>query len=163
MTELILHKGLKRTKVLLYSEIDQLPAERFSKVNKFWMLNDELGNSFEDINKVHITRLLIALKDEAKSKKIIENLRVLIHNIINEVNPESMAFACLVHSIDGVELTDLSDENLQRTVKYLSDRGLTIDVLKKKQKRSGKESTKHLKGASLTSLQMFFQRLFSRG
>jgi len=163
MTELILHKGLKRTKVLLYSEIDQLPAERFSKVNKFWMLNDELGNSFEDIQRVHITRLLIAIKDEAKARKIIENMSVLIHNIINEVNPESLAFACLVHSIDGVELTDLSDENLQRTVRYLSERGLTIDVLKKKQKRSGKESTRHLRRSSLTSLQMFFRRLFLRG
>jgi len=163
MTELILHKGLKRTKVFLYSEIDQLPADRFSKVNKFWMLNDELGNSFDDIDRVHITRLLIALKDEVKSKKIVENMRVLIHNIISEVNPESMAFACLIHSIDGVELTDLSDENLQRTIKYLSERGLTVDVLKKKHKRSEKGFMKLLRGVSLISLRTFFQRLFMRG
>lgn len=135
MREIVLHKGLKRTKLLLYTDTDQLPAERFSKVNKFWMLHDELGNSFDDIDKIHISRLLISLDDKEKSKKVIDNLRVLIHNIINEINPESMAFACLIYSIDGVELTDLSDENLKRTIKYLSDRGLTVDVLKKKQKR----------------------------
>jgi hypothetical protein len=135
MREILLHKGLTTTKVMVYTDIDQLPAERFSKVNKFWMLHDELGNSFEDIDKIHISRLLLSLDDKDKSKKVIDNLRVLIFNIVNEVNPESLAFACLVHSVDGVELTDLSDENLKRTIKYLSDKGLTIDVLKKKQKK----------------------------
>lgn len=135
MRELILHKGLTRTKILYYCDIDQLPAERFSKVNKFWMLHDELGSSFEDIDRIHITRILLSLDDKSKAKKVVDNMRVLIHNIINEVNPESMAFACLIHSIDGVELTDLSDENLQRTIKYLSGRGLTVDVLKKKVKK----------------------------
>ena len=33
MREIVLHKGLKRTKVMIYTDIDQLPAERFSKVN----------------------------------------------------------------------------------------------------------------------------------
>ena len=139
MRELILHKGLKRTRLMIYTDIDQLPAERFSKVNKFWMLNDELGSSFEDIDRIHMTRLILSLNDMDKAKKVIDNMRVLIYNIINEVNPESLAFACLVYSIDGVEITDLSDENLKRILKELSDKGLTADVLKKKSKRSEKE------------------------
>lgn len=139
MREIVLHKGLTRTKVLLYTEIDQLPADRFAKVNKYWMLNDELGSCFEDIDRIHITRLALSLNDTSKAKKVLDNLRVLIYNIINETDPESLAFAVLVHSIDGVELTDLSDENLKKTIKYLSDRGLTIDVLKKKAKRYVRE------------------------
>ena len=135
MRELILHKGLTRTKVLLYADIDQLPADRFSKVNKYWMLNDELGSSFEDIDRIHITRIALSLHDKAKAKKVLDNLRVLIYNIINEVNPESLAFACLIHSIDGVELTDLSDENLKRVIKYLSEKGLTVDIVKKNKKK----------------------------
>ena len=134
MRELVLHKGLKRTKVLFYTDIDQLPAERFSKVNKYWMLHDELGSCFEDIDRIHITRLALSLNDPMKAKKVLDNLRVLIYNIINETDPESLAFATLIHSIDGIELTDLSDENLKKTIKYLSDRGLTIDTLKKKQR-----------------------------
>ncbi|MCK9521365.1 MAG: hypothetical protein M0R74_20425 [Dehalococcoidia bacterium] len=141
MRELVLHKGLKRTKVLFYTDIDQLPAERFSKVNKYWMLHDELGSCFEDIDRIHITRLALSLNDPAKAKKVLDNLRVLIYNIINETDPESLAFATLIHSIDGIELTDLSDENLKKTIKYLSDRGLTIDTLKKKAKRYAREST----------------------
>ena len=139
MREIILHKGFTKTTVVIYTDIDQLPAERFSKVNKYWMLHDELGSSFSDIDNIHITRLALSLSDRDKAKKVLDNLRVLIYNIINEIDPNSLAFACLVHSINGVELTDLSDENLKRTIKYLSDRGLTYDILKKKAKKSGKE------------------------
>ena len=126
---------------MMYADIEQLPAERFSKVNKFWMLHDELGGSFEDIDRLHITRLILAVEDPDKLKKILDNMRVLIHNIINEVNPESLAFACLVHSIDGKEVKDLSDENLKRVIKQLSDCGLTEGV-KKKVKKSEKASMK---------------------
>ena len=139
MRELILHKGLIKTKVILYTDIDQLPADRFSKVNKYWMLHDELGSSFDDIDRIHITRIALSLHDTAKAKKVLDNMRVLIHNIINEVNPESLAFACLIYSIDGVELKDLSDENLKRVINDLSGKGLTIDIVKKNRKKSGKE------------------------
>jgi len=135
MREIILNKGLTKTKVLLYTEIDQLPADRFSKVNKYWMLNDELGSCFEDIDRIHITRIALSLHDKDKAKKVLDNMRVLIHNIINETNPQSLAFACLIHSIDGEEVTDLSDENLKKVIKYLSDKGLTIDTVKKNKKK----------------------------
>jgi hypothetical protein len=141
MREIVLHKGIKETKLVVYTEIDQLPAERFAKLNKLWMLNDELGSSFEDIDRIHITRIALSLTDPEKAKKVLDNMRVLIHNIINEINPESMSFACMIYSIDGVEMNDLSDENLKKVVKYLSERGLTVDVLKKKQKESEKEFT----------------------
>lgn len=141
MREIIINKGLKRTKVLIYTDIDQLTAERFSKVNKYWMLHDELGSSFEEIDKIHMTRLILSLNDKEKAKKVIDNMRVLIHNIINEVNPESLAFACLIHSIDDKDVTDLSDENLKKIIKELSVLGLTMDLLKKKQKKPVKEYT----------------------
>lgn len=139
MRELLINK----TKVMLYTDIDQLPADRFSKVNKYWMLSDDLGSSFADIDSIHINRILLCINEPEKLKKVIDSMRVLIHNIINEVNPESMAFASLIHSIDGTPLTDLSDENLKRTIKYLSDKGLTHGTLKKKAKRPGKAFMKN--------------------
>ena len=131
MTELILKKGVKRTKVLLHNDIDQLPVEQFNKINKLWMLHDDLGSSFEDIEKIHFTRLLLSVNDPGKLKKEIENLRVLMFNILNEVNPQSLAFAASIHSVDGKEVTDYSDENLRKVINYLSQRGLTAGVLKK--------------------------------
>ena len=97
--------------------------------------SEELRLGIEEIERIHITRLILAINDTEKLKKLLDNMRVLIHNIINEVDPESLSFACLIHSIDGVEVTDLSDENLKRIIKLLSEKGLTNDVLKKKVKR----------------------------
>lgn len=131
---------VNKIKLLLYTDIDQMPADRFSKVNKYWMLSDDLGSSFEDIDAIHINRILLCINEPEKLKKVVDSLRVLIHNIINEVSPESLAFASLIHSIDGVPMTDLSEDNLKRVLKYLSEKGLTRDLLKKKVKKSGKVS-----------------------
>ena len=131
---------VNKIKLLLYTDIDQMPADRFSKVNKYWMLSDDLGSSFEDIDAIHINRILLCINEPEKLKKVVDSLRVLIHNIINEVNPESLAFASLIYSIDGVPMTDLSEDNLKRVLKYLSEKGLTRDLLKKKVKKSGKVS-----------------------
>ena len=128
---------LKRQVLLLYDDIDQLPIERFNKINKYWMLHDNIGSSFEDIDGTHLARLFLLINDPVKLKKELENLRILVFNIINEVNPKHLAFAALIFSIDGKEMTDISDEGLRRTLKMLV---ITEGELKKKTVRYGKKS-----------------------
>lgn len=123
---------LKRQTLLLYDDIDQLPIEVFNKVNKYWMLHDNIGSSFEDIDGTHLSKLFLLVNNPEKLKKEIENLRILIYNVINEVNPRHMAFAALIFSIDGKEITDRSDEGLRRTLKMLD---ITEGDLKKKTKK----------------------------
>ena len=135
MRELVLKKGLRRTKVMMYDDIEELPVERFNKVNKYWMLSDHLGNSFEDIDKVHITKLYYVADNRDKVIKEIGNLRALIHNIIREVHPAQLAFAALVYSIDGKVQSDMTEEGLKRLVQELSDKGLSAGEVKKKTTR----------------------------
>jgi len=123
---------LKRQTILLYDDIDQLPIEVFNKVNKYWMLHDNIGSSFEDIDSTHLAKLFLLINNPEKLKKELENLRILVFNIINEVNPRHMAFAALIYSIDNKEITDRSDEGLKRTLKRLD---ITEGDLKKKTKR----------------------------
>jgi hypothetical protein len=136
MREIVINRGLKKllrkTKVVLHDDIDQLLIDRFNKINKFWMLHDNLGSSFIDIDNTHIAKLILIADNKEKIIKELENLRILIFNIINEINPSHMAFACMVHSIDDKEVTDFSDEGIKRTLKRLSDVGLTEGELKKK-------------------------------
>jgi hypothetical protein len=51
--------------------------------------------------------------------------------IVSNVSPKHYAFAALIHSIDGVEQKDLSDNHLQELVDELSrvPNGLVIDLL----------------------------------
>ena len=142
MTEFTIMKGLRKTKVKLYNDIDQLPIERFNKANKFWMLHDNIGSSIADFDKVHYSKIALLAGDKKKCLQELENFRILVYNVMNEVNVEHLSFACLVHSINDKEQTDLSDEALRGVLKQLSDAGLTQEKLKKKLMRSERVSTK---------------------
>jgi hypothetical protein len=143
----------RKTKVTLYDDIDQLPIDRFNKINKYWMLHDNIGSSFQDIDNNHIAKLILVADNKEKVIKEIENLRILIYNIINEVNPNHMAFACLVDSINDEPNMDLSEEGCRKTLKRLDEAGLTNFLLKKKMK----EVRERIYG----DLEMFFPALFN--
>ena len=142
MNEFTLHRGLKKLKVKLYDNIDQLPIERFNKANKYWMLHDNIGSSIGDFDKIHYSKLALLAGDKEKCLAELANLRIMIFNIMNEINVEHLSFACLVHSINDKECDDLSDNALEGTLKRLSDMGLTQEGLKKKLTKSERGSMK---------------------
>ena len=134
MKELIIKKGIKRTILKIYDDINQLPVTRFMLANKYWMLNDAIGSDIGDFDKNHYSKFSLIAGDKEKTLKELANFRILVYNIMNEVNVQHLSFACLVHSINGCEVTDLSESNLKAILSDLSNKGLTQDVLKKKLK-----------------------------
>ena len=122
--------------VLLQDDIEQMSIAQFNKVNKYWMLSDSLGNDFADIDKLHLSRLLLVAGDKEKTVKEVNNLRILVNNIISEISPEQMAFVALIHSIDGELMDDYSEGNLKRLLEELS-----INVSDIKKKTSVRKST----------------------
>jgi len=128
--------------VKLFDNIEQLPIERFNKVNKFWMLHDNIGSSIGDFDAVHYSKLALLAGDKEKCLAELANFRIMVFNIMNEINVEHLSFASLVHSINGEEQNDLSNEALTALLKRLSDFGLTQEALKKKLQRSEKVSMK---------------------
>ena len=141
MIDITLKKGLKKTIVKLYDNIDQLPIERFNKANKFWMLHDNIGSSIGDFDEKHYSKLVLLAGEKAKCLAELSNLRIMVYNIMNEINVEHLSFACLIHSINREEQNDLSDEALGVVLKRLSDSGLTQEALKKKLQPSGRGFT----------------------
>ena len=157
MREFEIHTGIKKlfrkTTIVLHDDIDQLTIDRFNKINKYWMLHDNIGSTFQDIDNSHIAKLILIADNKEKLVKELENLRILVFNIINEVSPTQMAFACLIESIDGKPNEDLSEEGIKKTLKGLSDAGLTIGVLKKKMKE--------VKEKIYSDLEAYFPSLFN--
>lgn len=100
------------------------------------MLSDSLGSDFADIDRMHLARIAIVAGDKEKVIKEVNNLRILVHNIINEVSPEQLAFVALIHSIDGRVIEDYSEDNLKRLA-----RELPLKVSDVKKKRYAKKST----------------------
>jgi len=152
MIELSWRKGIAKTSVKLYDDIDQMPVDRFNKANKYWMLHDNIGSSISDFDLNHFNKLALLAGDKEKCKAELHNFRILVWNIQNEINVEHLSFACLVHSINDKEIDDLSEGSLKDVLKRLSDKGLTQDILKKKLMRLGRESIQTLKSSSPPSL-----------
>jgi len=132
MKELIIKKGVKRTRIKIYDDIDKLPISRFMLANKYWMLHDSIGSSITDFDTNHFNRFALIAGDKEKTLKELQNFRILVYNLMNEINVQHLSFACLIHSVNEREITDLSEESLKRLLNELSEKGLTQDVLKKK-------------------------------
>jgi hypothetical protein len=123
-------------KVVFHDDIEQMSINQFNKVNKYWMLSDSLGSDFADIDKMHLSRLMLVAGDKDKTVKEINNLRILVNNIITEVSLEQLAFVALIHSIDGRVVEDYSEDNLKRLM-----RELPLKVSDVKKKRYARKST----------------------
>lgn len=157
MREIEVNRGLRglfrKTKIVLHDDIDQLSIDRFNKINKYWMLNDNIGSTFQDIDTNHISKLILIADNKDKLIEELKNLRILIFNVINEVNLNHMAFACLVDSIDGEPNNDLSETGIKKTLKQLSDAGVTEYLVKKKMKE--------VREVIYNDLELFFPALFN--
>ena len=132
MIEVSFRKGIRKTTLKMYDDIDQLPVERFNKANKYWMLHDNIGSSIADFDTNHFNKITLLAGDKEKCIAELQNFRILVFNIQNEINVEHLSFACLVYSVDNVVNDDLSEDALNRVLKDLSNRGLTQELLKKK-------------------------------
>ena len=135
MIDVILKKGIKRTKVVIYSDIENMPINRFSKFNKYLMIESNVGSDLSDFTNNHLAKIYRVAGDKDKTITAANNLRQLFEFIIKEVNVTSLAFGVLVYSINGEGNEDLTEETLKNLVVRLGNLGLTNQTLKKKLKK----------------------------
>ena len=108
-------------KVEIYDNIEELPIIRFHKYNKCLLIDSGVGGDIGgfDMRLEKIIRFIGVNKEDAI--KELQNLRQCVYLIHEEVNPRHLAFATLVKSIDGVLVTDLSDDGLRKIVEQLGN------------------------------------------
>lgn len=103
----------------MYDSIDELPIVNFQKYNKFLLIDSGVGSDINDIDQ-HITRLAKYIKsDKALAIQELQNMRQNMYMIANGISPKYLAFAALIHSINGKKVEDLSDENLKSILNEL--------------------------------------------
>lgn len=113
---------LGKHQVELYASIEELPVARFHKYNKCVLVEAGIGSDLSQLD-MHISRAVEFIKQGEKddAAKELQNLRQNVLMIHEGLNPQSMAFACLVASIDGEPQNDISDDGLQRVVSMFAD------------------------------------------
>ena len=108
--------------VRVYDSIDEMPIINFQKYNKYLLIDSGIGSDADDID-AHIMRIakFINNKDSKKALQELQNMRQNMYMVNNEISPKYLAFAALIHSIDGAEVTDLSDDNLKSILANLKE------------------------------------------
>ena len=113
------HLRINDKNVKVYDSIDEMPIVNFQKYNKYLLIDSGIGSDVDDIDS-HIVKIAkyINANDHKKALAELQNMRQNIYMVNCEISPKYLAFAALIHSVDGKEVTDLSDDGLK---KLLSD------------------------------------------
>ncbi len=113
MKTLLLNKKI----IKVYDSIDEMPIVNFQKYNKYLLIDSGIGSDADDIDS-HIVKIAKFIKagDNKKALQELQNMRQNMYMVNNEISPKYLAFAALIHSIDGKELTDLSDDGLKEVL-----------------------------------------------
>ena len=124
--------SIKDHVIKLYDSIDELPIAHFQKYNKCVLIDSALGSDVDSVDS-HIVNVVKHLNagNKEQAVKELQNMRQNLHMIVSNVSPKHLAFAALIHSIDGKVNTDLSDSHLQEILDELNEmpHGLLVDIL----------------------------------
>ena len=114
-------KQLGRLTLKMYNGIDELPAERYHKFNLYCLMSAGIGNDAEALQS-HMASIYTALnkKDYDSLLVMFQNYYHSLHFIVEQMDTQSIAFCCLIHSINGDEITDISDDNLMAISKRIN-------------------------------------------
>lgn len=131
-----------------FDAIDDLPIVRHHRFNEFISLDSGIGSTMDDVDK-HIMGAvqMVQRGDKELAVNKLLNMRQGIQFAIENVSPKSMAFAVLVHKIDGKVVDDITDNGLKKVIKLLSETKVTYGMVKaivefvKKKLRKKRKST----------------------
>lgn len=118
MKDLLINKKIVR----VYDSIDEMPIVNFQKYNKYLLIDSGIGSDADDID-AHIVKIAKYIKSNNNKKALqeLQNMRQNIYMVNSEISPKYLAFAALIHSIDGKEVNDLSDDGLKKLLQDLKD------------------------------------------
>ena len=108
--------------VKVYDSIDEMPIVNFQKYNKYLLIDSGIGSDADDID-AHIVKIAKYIKanDNKKALQELQNMRQNIYMVNSEISPKYLAFAALIHSVDGKEVNDLSDDGLKKLLQDLKE------------------------------------------
>ena len=108
--------------VRVYDSIDEMPIINFQKYNKYLLIDSGIGSDADDID-AHIVKIAKYIKSNNNRKALqeLQNMRQNIYMVNSEISPKYLAFAALIHSVDGKEVNDLSDDGLKKLLQDLKE------------------------------------------
>ena len=108
--------------IKLYDSIDEMPIINFQRYNKYLLIDSGIGSDVDDID-AHIVRVakFIKANNNKKALQELQNMRQNMYMVNSAISPRYLAFAALIHSIDGKEIKDISEDSLKDLLEQLKE------------------------------------------
>jgi hypothetical protein len=106
-------KIINNQSVKLYASTKEMPVKLYNLTQKYLLQDMGIGSDMNAIDErfASIDSYLSAGKiNEAIQER--ENQRFAFYTMIQGVSYKSLAFACHIHSIEDIRVTDYSEDNL---------------------------------------------------
>lgn len=130
MTEIIVKKGVRRSRVMAYDSIRELPAINELEISKLFILDAKIGSDMPSVNAHHAK-----FNDLVKGGKMDDAameaayLSTTYYFIMEGISLKSFCFVPFIYSINGEEKTDLGLEGIKRTSAELLSTGIPTGQL----------------------------------
>lgn len=118
----------------------ELPINRYKDFQKYLVQESGIGSDMNGIDN-HFRNFDLFLQSGKIQEALIEryNLHINFYLIFERMDINSLAFASLIDSIDGVEVSDFSERNLQKISDRLGEmrfkRGQLEEILQELKKK----------------------------
>lgn len=138
--------NIKNHKLNIYDDIMEMPVVRYNKYQKYMVLAAGVGNDIPAVLQ-KISSMQQMVGNEKQVKKLNAEfvaLKNALSFIDGGIDPSSLAFACLVHDIDGRECDVISEDSIESTSNEIaaittkSELMMAISGIKKKSMRHSK-------------------------
>jgi hypothetical protein len=109
----------------MYDSIDTMPITRFKEYNRYVAMDSGLGSDMNSFDG-HISSAMkfYRMGEIEKADRVMENMRQNIYFVINKVSPKMNSFVCVIKSINGEPLEDITEPD--KILDDLSKKGLTV-------------------------------------
>ncbi|HRE52229.1 MAG TPA: hypothetical protein PK339_12455 [Flavitalea sp.] len=97
----------------LYSSIKELPISLSKQMSSYLLQDTGIGSSITDVDD-HLAKLIKLVGSDRKEDVLeeLKNLRFNLFSMLSKIDYRSLAFGCLIESVDGQKVEDRSTETL---------------------------------------------------
>jgi len=150
------------TDIQYYSSIKEMPANRYTELQKMIAYDCHVGSNFSDAIK-HLEKLLmfVGKVDNEEVVKEATNLHNNYFFLISGLNFQSMTLACMVKTIDGEEVTITDEESIKDISRRIGE-AISQQEVEEKIDEVKKNSEESFESTSLKTIMMLKSQILSR-
>jgi hypothetical protein len=113
------------------NRIDEMLYHKYLLYNMNVMIDSGIGSDFNSFNDrfQEIVRYA-SVGDMENLRKVIANTQQCYQFIMSRTSPEMQSFICMIRTINGESIGELTDEKIKQTILQLSKKGLTVGKVK---------------------------------